>query len=377
MKQVHHRYRRLKEDYEYTVPPPEQTVQQQYSKSGINQIRDWGHKYLRASEVYHTTQGEGAVIFILDTAQGTDHPDLIDNWVSEYSRDYTEMSSFDKHGHGTHCAGIACASNNAIGIVGIAPKAKLGLVKVLNDFGGGASSDIAAAIRWVADLELKEEHRDRRKIVSMSFGGPVPHRIVHEAIKYAVEKGVFFVGAFGNSYDGDGSSEQWPGAFYEVLGVGNIQKDGTPSQSSSAGAQIDLAAPGTGIYSTYRDGGYAKMSGTSMACPAVAGIVALILSYHKDIVKQDQLSLLIGRYATDVFDEGFDIRTGFGVPIATSYFDDEPDRPKPTPVDPTPVQPRPKPEPKPEPKTKINWGWIVAGVIAGAAIGTALYFIIG
>lgn len=312
------------EKWDVQLPPVTiEVLPSDYFAAG--QIADWGHKYLNAEAFYNRTRGEQACIFILDTAGTFTHPDLIDNNMLEYNRNFTnESGSTDRHGHGTHCAGIANGIDNAIGIIGVAPGAKLVACKVLNDTGSGSYAWIAAAIRYVADLP----GFPYRKIISMSLGGSSPSSELESTINYAIEKGVIIVAAAGNrGYQEGRNTVDYPGRYPQVITVASIGETGEPSVFSSAGEQVDIAAPGERVYSTHLNGGYARLSGTSMATPHLAGVCALVLSLHPEIKHQADLERFLKEHATDIFDPGEDVRTGAGVPIADKYLDEKPPPP--------------------------------------------------
>lgn len=300
-----------------------------------SQTRDWGHVYLQASEF--KGEGKGVYIFILDTGIDSDHPDLKANIDLKYCKDFTGSASGfeDVHGHGTHCAGIAAAVDNSEGIIGVAPKAKIVAVKVLDDFGRGTYANIIAGIRYVADLPISE-----KKIISMSLGGSSTTQAFEDAINYAIAKGCFVSAAAGNSYGGPIGH---PGKYKQVITVGSIGKTAQPSQFSSAGEEMDLAAPGEGIYSTHKNGSYAYLDGTSMSNPFVAGLIALMHGAH-NIETQPQMEAYLTKHASDLYDKGFDTRTGYGAPIATNYNEG-----------PGGGDPNPDPDPDPEPDPIVSY----------------------
>lgn len=285
------------------------------------QIVDYGHSYLRAGDWYDVTQGERAIVFVGDTGCDLDHPDLRDNIDLEISRDYTASKSGleDMHGHGTHVAGLVAALNNDLGVLGIAPKATLAIQKILNDNGSGSYTWLENMLYWVADLNLPERHKGKRKIVTLSLGGPNGTDALHKAIKYAVSKGVFVVVAAGNSGCATSETINSPGNYPEVITVASIGKAEIPSYFSSCGKNIDVAAPGESVYSTHRNGGYARLSGTSMATPLVAGVVALLSSKYPQLTAQAALEAYLRKHAKDIHDAGWDNQTGYGAPIVTNY----------------------------------------------------------
>lgn len=300
------------EKYPIHIPP----YQAEVVTLAEGQIVDWGIRYLKALEVHGTTTGEKACVFVLDTAGNYDHKDLAANLLPAYNKNFSDAPGLDDlHGHGTHCAGIAAANQNDFGVLGVAPGARLVPVKVLNDSGSGSWESVAAGIRYVADLE----NFPHKKIISMSLGGGGDNELVHEAIRYAISKGVFIVVAAGNNgYSGE-DSVSYPGAYPEVITVASIGPKGGPSSFSSGGPAVDVAAPGEKVYSTHLDNGYVKMSGTSMATPHVAGLLALILSVREDIKTQAELEKFLKDKAQDIFKPGRDDQTGNGAPIATLY----------------------------------------------------------
>lgn len=304
------------------------------------QVADWGYLFLGAKRAHEFTRGEGAVVFILDTA-GTfaAHPDLAANNLTEYNQNFSNSaSSADVHGHGTHCAGIVASIDNEEGVVGIAPGAALVACKVLNDSGGGSYPWISQAIRYVADLPETGRLKDKARIISLSLGGPagVPtpdHLKV--AIDYAIGRGCFIVAAAGNNgyTSGGRSTVGAPGNYQPVITVASVDSPGTTrSTFSSGGREVDLAAPGGSIYSTHLNGGYAKLNGTSMAGPQVVGVIALLLSLRQDIQTQTELCDFLEAHATDILTPGRDDESGYGVPVLDKII--ERPAPAPAPVDP-------------------------------------------
>ncbi len=252
----------------------------------------------------------GIGIAIIDTGIDVDHPDLyVLGGVHYYSintgppsrRGAHEDDNYDDdNGHGSHCAGIAAARNNDIGVVGVAPGAQLYAVKVLDSSGSGYLSDIIAGIDWVT------ANAGSIDVANMSLGGQGISSAYQTAIQLSVNAGVTYVVAAGNSGmdvdgpDGEfGTSDDFIPAAYsgEITGdfmtisaladsdglpggVGGMTSYGpddsfAPFSNYSAAGKIDLMLPGVDIYSTVLGGGYGDKSGTSMASPHAAGLVAL------------------------------------------------------------------------------------------------------
>ena len=330
---------KAQQKYDVSLPP---YLVWPVSINSATQIQDWGHEYLKAGEVYGKTRGQKAVVAILDTAGEFVHADLVANSLNRYGKNFTDAPSLiDVHGHGTHCAGIAAATDNEIGVIGVAPGAHLVPVKVLNDAGSGAYTWIANGIRYIADLEMEGELNDYPRIISMSLGGPNSSKVLKDAIDYAIGKGCFIVAAAGNEGYRQGiDNVGYPGKYAEVITIASMGKTGLPSRFSSAGTAVDLAAPGEEVYSTHKNGSYAYLSGTSMATPHVAGVCALILSIYPEIKTQAQLEAFLSDHAKDIYDQGKDLRTGAGVPIIPDYLEQDPGE--------APEEPAPDPEPEPE-----------------------------
>ena len=240
--------------------------------SDTSQTLEWGVDRVDA-EVAHANgdTGAGADVAILDTGIDSDHPDLQANLGA--GKAYATCNGCneswdDDNDHGTHCAGIAGADDNSEGVVGVSTEATLHAVKVLDCAGSGSFSDIAAGVEYVADQGWD--------VASMSLGGSSSSQTLKDACQYAADKGVFLVAAAGNS--GPCSDcVGYPAAYSEVVAVSSTASDDSLSSFSSTGSQVELAAPGSDIRSTI-PGGYDTFSGTSMACPHVAGAAGQLMA---------------------------------------------------------------------------------------------------
>lgn len=212
--------------------------------------------------------GSGASIAIIDTGIDQDHEDLQANLVG--GADFSGTGSWnDDNGHGTHCAGTANGVDNSVGVVGVSTQADLYGVKVLDSGGSGSFSDIAAGIKWVADQGID--------VGSMSLGGSSGTTELQDACQYAVNNGTMLVAAAGN----DGTCCDcvgYPAAYSTVMAVSATDSNDDIASFSSTGPEVEIAAPGVDVYSTYNDGGYNTLSGTSMACPHVAGAVGQLMA---------------------------------------------------------------------------------------------------
>src|SRR5262249_3637822 len=157
-----------------------------------------------------------------------------DQFVDPYNFVANTSHANDDHGHGTHVAGtIAQWTNNGVGAAGVAPNVRLMPLKVLTSGGYGTIADIARAIRYAADHGAS--------VINMSLGGPFPSVILHNAIRYAHDKGVVIVCAAGNS---GRSGLSYPAAYSECISVAAVRFDGSLSFYSSYGKGLTIAAPG-------------------------------------------------------------------------------------------------------------------------------------
>jgi len=240
------------------------------------------------AELNLITNASAVGIAIIDTGICLTHPDLyVDSGISYVSG---VTSANDDNGHGSHVAGIAAAKINGLGVRGVAPNAKLFPVKVLNSTGNGTLSAVIAGVNWVT----KNARFKGIKVANMSLGFTATSVTLNSAITKSVNAGVTYVVAAGNNaLDAAAFS---PANHPNVITVsavadedGDCGGDGLATYYgaddsfaafSNFGAVVDIAAPGVTIYSTFMNGTYATMSGTSMAAPLVTGCAALYLVHH-------------------------------------------------------------------------------------------------
>lgn len=261
----------------YRLPP---FSVQQVSKA-LSESMDWGLTFTGVPEHWKTTKGEGVNVAVLDTGIDDEHPDLAS--AIDKARDFTRSryAHRDVQGHGTHCAGTIAARANGTGVIGVAPECHLFVGKVLDDSGSGDGAGISAGIDWACD--------EGADIISISAGSPQPDPRIGAALERAIASGKFVIVAAGN--DGRPNSVNYPARWkgqglhpnLDCIAVSAFRKDGRLADFSSRGPEVDVAGPGQDVLSTYLRGGYAKLSGTSMATPFVAGVVALMLAVHRKI----------------------------------------------------------------------------------------------
>jgi thermitase len=262
----------------------------------------WGPAKIEANIAWDTQKGDSTILVaVVDTGIYYDHSDLAENYVPlGYDWVNDDSDPDDDHGHGTHCAGIIAATiNNSLGISGIA-QARIMAEKGFSSNGIGYEDDLANAIIHATDQGAN--------IISCSWGGSTDSQLIHDAVEYATNAGALVIAAAGNT----GTKEKiYPAAYPEVIAVTATNKNDKPASFTTYGDWVDLAAPGTNIYSTYLRNNYRSLSGTSMACPHVAGVAALVWSQYPTMNNEQVRSQLIYT-ADDLGAAGFDIYYGYG-----------------------------------------------------------------
>ena len=218
----------------------------------------------------------------------------------------------DPNGHGTHVAGIIAARLNGQGVAGVAPKALLYAVRVLDASGSGYVSDVAKGIvEAVKGPDNTAGTDDDADVISMSLGGPHSN-VLYDAVLYAYNYNVTLVAAAGN----EGASQpSCPACYPEVIAVGAI--DSNYSVPDWSNRNPDVVAPGVSVLSTWPKNRYAYASGTSMACPHVSATVALIQALRiasglRKLTPSEVREVLIST-AIDLGTPGYDEVHGYGL----------------------------------------------------------------
>ncbi|MDP2946358.1 MAG: S8 family peptidase [bacterium] len=233
------------------------------------QIIPWGIKQIKADLVWPSYTADPIRVGIIDTGISNTHPDLLANVKGGVNTIYSWKNWNDDNGHGSHVAGIVGAIDNNIGVIGVGPKIDLYAIKVLDARGSGYLSDVIEGIQWAIDNQMQ--------VINMSLGTTSNIQSFHDAVSAAKTAGIVVVAAAGNSGPGD-NTVIYPAKYPETIAVSATDQNNVIASWSSRGPEVDLAAPGVSIYSTYKGTGYKTLSGTSMAAPHVAGSAALVLN---------------------------------------------------------------------------------------------------
>ncbi len=239
----------------------------------ILQPTPWNINLVKAPAAWaRGIRGNGVKVAVLDTGIAT-HPDLIISGGVSFIPGVVSFN--DGNGHGTHCAGIIGARNNMVGVVGVAPSCSLYAVKVLADGGSGSLSGILAGMAWCRTNGMQ--------VASMSLGAVACVNVAFTtAIAQLNAAGVTVVCASGNSGGTGFPFVNLPANSAGAIAVGAVNSAKAIAGFSSRGNctptanPVTIVAPGVSVNSTYLGGTYRSLSGTSMACPHVAGAVALI-----------------------------------------------------------------------------------------------------
>ncbi|MFI5361115.1 MAG: S8 family peptidase [Elusimicrobiota bacterium] len=232
----------------------------------------WGVNRVHAPAAWDVTQGAGVKVAIIDTGIDLNHQDLlgkVDGGYSAITKTEKPEDYQDDNGHGTHVSGTVAGGHSADdgkGVIGVAPKARLYAVKVLDADGSGNLSDVIDGIVWAA--------KNGMQVANLSLGAPKDSDAMHRAVRFAKGSGLILVVAAGNS----GAAVGFPGAYPEVITVSASDSDDKIAAFSSRGPEVKFIAPGVDVVSAKLGGGTISYNGTSMATPHVTGLAALAVS---------------------------------------------------------------------------------------------------
>ena len=272
---------------------------------------EWNLNAVSAPEAWAAGfTGDGVTVAVVDTGVDLGHSDLISNiWVNageiagngiddDWNGFVDDVQGWDfaagdnrpddRNGHGTHVAGTIAAAANAFGATGVSPDATIMPVRVLGANGSGASFNVAAGIRYAAE--------NGADIINLSLGGGF-NSAIWSAIEYAGRLGSFVIAAAGNeSSSAPGYPARFSAELSHVISVGaHSVSDQIATFSNDVGitGAVQVDAPGLGVLSTYVGGRYARLSGTSMAAPHVAGLAALALSANPQLTASQLRNLVV------------------------------------------------------------------------------------
>ncbi len=258
---------------------------------------DWAVSAYGIPALWSQHQGAGVRVAVLDSGIEPGHPALA-GAVIEHRNFTTDCTPFDTNGHGTHVAGILGGRGP---MKGVAPACQIISAKVLNNNGAGPLQAVAQAIDWVVEAKAH--------VIVMSLGCPVHLDFLAQACKRACQAGIAVVAAAGN----DGGGVNYPAAYDCVIAVGAVDRDGKVCQFSCRGKEIAVAAPGAEITSAWPGGKYATLSGTSMAAPFVAGVLALEAGRCGTERLAERAMEIIRATSTDTGSPGKDDLYGWGL----------------------------------------------------------------
>jgi subtilisin family serine protease len=274
------------------------------------EVLPWGVDQVDAELVWPLGNTADPVkVGIIDTGISNKHPDLLANVKGGVNTITPRRNWNDDNGHGSHVAGIVAAIDNEIGVIGVGPAIDLYAIKVLGASGSGYLSDVIEGIQWAI--------ANKMQVINMSLGTSSDIQSFHDAVTAAKNAGVVVIAAAGNS----GASVIFPAAYPEAIAVSATDQNNVIASWSSRGPEVDLAAPGVSIYSTYKGTGYATLSGTSMAAPHVTGSASLVLNtavgtYDANLNGRwdpDEVQVKLQATAIDLGDAGFDNLYGWGL----------------------------------------------------------------
>ncbi len=312
------------------------------SFNGGDRGKLWYLDTIRASECWDKACGNGVKVAVIDTGAQMDHADIQANIELADSYDFSNRDGDPSDtlcgGHGTMVAAIIAGVDDGFGVVGVAPEAKLMILKVIEWNAGygdciGTDADIAEAVQYACD--------NGADIINMSLGTPLAASIQEDAVEYARQAGVMVVGASGNFSEEQAFQGQmlYPAEYPQVLAVGASTTGDRRTSYSQYGSNLDIVAPGgngvaplndiTDIFGAALSGGFQIAAGTSFACPMVAGAAALLIS--AGLGPMERVEARIKGTAVDLgpekgYETGWDIYTGFGLLNCFAALNDSPTR---------------------------------------------------
>lgn len=288
---AHHPHLKFAELDQYVYPAL--TPTDPYFTSG------WHLPKIQTPLAWDDSQGANVTIAVLDTGVDGNHPDLAPKMVPGWNFYENNSNTADVHGHGTSVAGAAAAAtDNAIGVAGVAGQSKIMPIRVANSTGQATWSAISQGLTWAAD--------NGARVANLSFLGVTASASARNAAQYMKDKGGLVVVSGGNT----GALETYT-VTTTMIPVSATDVNDNRASWSSYGDYIMLAAPGAGIWTTTRGGGYGTASGTSLSSPVAAGVIALMMSANPTMKNTDIENTLFTT-AVDRGTSGWDRYYGYG-----------------------------------------------------------------
>jgi subtilisin family serine protease len=292
---------RLNKERKVAFAEPDMLVSPEAIPNDPNYASEWHLPVMRAPDAWQYGSGQGVTVAVCDTGIDAAHPDLSGQLVSGWNTAGNNADTSDIYGHGTKVAGVVAAkTNNLLGVAAVAPSAKILAMRITDRTDGYAYySDMAECVTWAAD------HGAR--VANISFSGAPGSSTIASAASYMMSKtqGVVVVSA-GN----DGADKGYTNSPYLFTAAATESGD-TRAGYSNFGTYVDIAAPGSGIYTTVRGGTYGAVSGTSFSAPNTAAVAALVMAANPNLTSTDVTSVITGT-AKDLGDAGWDAYFGHG-----------------------------------------------------------------
>lgn len=281
---------------------PDYLIKRNYVPQDPFYTSQWYHNKIRTPEAWDKTKGsENITVAVIDGGIDLNHPDLTNQIDVAYDAIYDSYNTVPEDDHGTHVAGIIASSmNNGIGVAGVSPNTRIMVINIFDESGYAYTSDLIDAIYFAISKGAN--------IINMSLGSYQYSSFENDAIQDAYNSGLLIVAAAGNESTYEPS---YPASYDNVISVSSTDQDDSDSSFSNYGQYIDIAAPGSNIYSTVTKDTYNWMSGTSMATPVVAGVAALVWASEPSLTNEQVANRLIST-ADDLGPIGKDYYYGYG-----------------------------------------------------------------